>query len=128
MWDGRELQDTSIVAVVEGVGDAYQGGKGGDALASTTTELGKLLMGGTGQGAAVVAGNTGYLMALLFGEIRQIGLFDEAEGVLMMAAALDHHAGVVQEGRTLQQAQSMVIQLVQWSGCIKELSREPLYL
>src|ERR1051326_221343 len=85
-------------------------------------------MGGTGQGAAVVAGNTGYLVALLAGEIRQIGLFDEAEGVLMMAATLDHHASVVQEGRALQEAQSLVIQLVQRPGCIKELNREPLYL
>jgi hypothetical protein len=76
----------------------------------------------------VVAGNTGYFMTLLVGEIRQLGLFDEAEGVFMMAAALDHHAGVVQEGSALQEAQSMVIQFVQWLRCMKKLGREALYL
>ena len=102
--------------------------KCGNALASKTTEFGKLFMGGIGQRSAVVAGNTGYFMTLLVGEIRQSGLFDEAEGVFMMAAALDHHAGVVQEGGALQQAQSMVIQFVQGLGCMKKLGGEALYL
>src|SRR5438128_910797 len=72
----------------------------------------------------MVASDTRYFMTFFVCEIGQLRLFDEAKGVLMMPTSFNEHTRIVQKRSTLQEAQSMIIQLMQWSRYLNKLCRE----